>query len=549
MSLKPAPILPIPEETVRVARRAFPKGSVAMRFRDEFGSLYHDEDFQALFPSHGQPGLAPWRLAIVTVLQFLENLSDRQAAEAVRARIDWKYALGLELTDPGFHFSVLTEFRARLVAGGAEQLLLDRMLETFQQRGLVKARGKQRTDSTHVLAAVHSLSLLELVGETLRATLNDLATVAPDWLREVAQPEWFERYVHRVEEYRLPKAKPTREAYAVQVGQDGFTLLEALAQEPARRDLTQRSSVEILQRVWTHHYERTATGCRWRSMKELPSVAERLCSPYDPEAHFSDKRSITWTGYKVHLTETCDEEAVHLIVHAETCHSMIPDVASTAGIHHKLAAKQLLPAEHIVDAGYNDAALLVSSAQQYGIDLIGPVRGNASWQAQANQGYDLTHFQIHWDEQRVICPQGKVSTKWRPGQDAFGNPIIALKFSRTDCKSCPVRSLCTRSEKAPRSVVLHPREQHEALSAARERITTAEGKAQYQVRAGVEGTLSQGVRAFGLRRTRYCGLVKTSLQQAVTAAAINVQRVVNWLEGIPQEKTRRSRFARLAMAS
>ena len=161
MSLKPAPISPIPEETVRVARRAFPKGSVAIRLRDEFGSLYQDQDFQALFPSHGQPGLAPWRLALVTVLQFLENLSDHQAAEAVRTRIDWKYALGLELTDPGFHFSVLTEFRARLIAGGAEQLLLDRMLEQFQQRGLVKARGKQRTDSTHVLAAVHSLSLLE----------------------------------------------------------------------------------------------------------------------------------------------------------------------------------------------------------------------------------------------------------------------------------------------------------------------------------------------------------------------------------------------------
>ena len=386
------------------------------------------------------------------------------------------------------------------------------------------------------------------MGETLRATLNDLATVAPDWLRAVAQPEWFERYVHRVEEYRLPKAKPAREAYAVQVGQDGFVLLDALDRDPMGRTLRERASVEILQRVWTHHYERIGEGCHGRSMKELPSGAQRLCSPYDPEAHFSDKRSVTWTGYKVHLTETCDEDEVHLLVHAETCHSMIPDVASTAGIHHKLAAKQLLPAEHIIDAGYNDAALLVSSAQQYGIHLIGPVRGNASWQAKANQGYDLTHFQIHWDQQQVICPQGKTSTKWRPGQDAFGNPIIALKFSRSDCKACPVRSLCTRCRTAPRNIVLHPREQHEALYAARERITTEEGKAQYQVRAGVEGTLSQGVRAFGLRRTRYYGLAKTSLQHVITAAAINLQRIVNWLEGIPRGKTRRSRFARLAPA-
>ncbi|WP_145963875.1 transposase, partial [Bradyrhizobium algeriense] len=145
----------------------------------------------------GQPALAPWRLALITIFQFLEHLSDRQAADSVRARIDWKYALGLELTDPGFHFSVLTEFRARLVAGQAEHLLLDTMLERFKARGLIKARGKQRTDSTHVLGAVHDLHLLELVAETLRATLDDLAAVVPDWVRGIAQPAWFERYAHR----------------------------------------------------------------------------------------------------------------------------------------------------------------------------------------------------------------------------------------------------------------------------------------------------------------------------------------------------------------
>jgi transposase len=190
---------------------------------------FEDADFRTLYPARGQPGLPPWRLALVTVFQFLEHLSDRQAADAVRGRIDWKYALGLELTDPGFHFSVLAEFRARLVAGKAEHLLLDRMLERFKARDLVKARGKQRTDSTHILAAVHDLHLLELVAETLRATLDDLATVVPDWLRKVAQPVWFKRYGRRIEDYRLPKQRNAREALAIEIGRDGFTLLDAFA--------------------------------------------------------------------------------------------------------------------------------------------------------------------------------------------------------------------------------------------------------------------------------------------------------------------------------
>src|ERR671921_135792 len=228
MCLHPNPIGEIPSETARVARAAFPKGTVVMRLRDEFSTLYQDEDFRTLYPAKGQPALTPWRLAQVTVFQFLEHLSDRQAADAVRARIDWKYALGLELPDPGFHFSVLCEFRARLVAGGAEPLLLDAMLERFKDRGLVKARGKQRTDSTHVLAAVHDLHLLERVAETLRAALDDLAAVVPDWLRTVAQPAWFERYGRRIEEYRLPRSQDKREALALEVGADGFSLLDAL---------------------------------------------------------------------------------------------------------------------------------------------------------------------------------------------------------------------------------------------------------------------------------------------------------------------------------
>jgi transposase len=231
MSLHPREIPPVPEETRRVARAAFPRGNIYMRLRDELGVIYHDQLFATLFPRRGQPAASPWRLALITVMQFAEGLSDRQAADAVRSRIDWKYALSLELTDPGFDHTVLSEFRTRLLAGEAERLLLDTLLAQVRERGLLKTRGRQRTDSTHVLAAIRALNRLERVGETLRHALNSLAVVAPDWLRAWVPPEWFDRYGSRMDTYRLPKTAAARAELAASIGADGRQLLlEAGAQ-------------------------------------------------------------------------------------------------------------------------------------------------------------------------------------------------------------------------------------------------------------------------------------------------------------------------------
>jgi transposase len=425
----------------------------------------------------------------------------------VRGRIDWKYALGLELTDPGFHFSVLTEFRARLVVGEAEHLLLDTLLERFKARGLVKARGKQRTDSTHVLAAVHDLHLLELVAETLRAALDDLATVVPDWVRSTAQPAWFERYGRRVEDYRLPKSQDKRQVLAIEIGMDGFVLLDALDGPNAPQAAREVAMVQTLRDVWRVHYDREDDGrARWRAAAELPPVGERLQSPYDPEMHYSTKRQMEWSGYKVHVTETCDEDAAHLVTHVKTCPAMQQDMTSTAEIHERLAAKDLLPAEHFVDSAYIDAGLLVESQSEHGVSLEGPVRGMANQYARA-KGYEQRHFTIDWENERVTCPQGKVSVTWRAGRDESGAARIQSIFSRTDCGACSARALCTPSKDARRSIYFHPRPQYEALNAARTRMHDPAWKRRYHVRAGIEGTLSQGVRAFGMRRSRYIGLV------------------------------------------
>ena len=228
MTLQPQNEFAIPEETTRVARAAYPKGNLYMNMRDALGTMYQDQSFAHLSPQNGRPVEAPWRLAFITIVQFIEDLPDRQAAEAVRGRIDLKYALGLELTDPGFDFTLLSDFRKRLVQGGAEHLLLDALLALFQEHGWLKERGRQRTDSTHVLAKVRAINRLLCVGEAMRFALNSLAIVAGDWLLALSPEEWVYRYGHRIEEARLPPSRSERQALAELIGRDGATLLEAI---------------------------------------------------------------------------------------------------------------------------------------------------------------------------------------------------------------------------------------------------------------------------------------------------------------------------------
>ena len=249
MSLHPGPVPPVPVDTARVAHAAFPKGNPRMCMRDELGAIYDDEAFAHLFPTRGQPAEAPWRLALVTILQFAEDLSDRQAAEAVRARIDWKYALSLELTDPGFDASVLCEFRSRLLAGHAEERLLEKLLERCRELALITARGRQRTDATHVLASIRTMNRRELLAETRRAALNELATVAPQWLRPLAPAAWYEHYSRRIEDSRLPRSKAEREADARTVGADGFLLLDRLGLPEAPDEVRALPRVDALRRV------------------------------------------------------------------------------------------------------------------------------------------------------------------------------------------------------------------------------------------------------------------------------------------------------------
>ena len=548
MSMRPKPIGPVPEDTARVARAAFPKGTTYVQMRDVLGAIYDDEDFAELFEARGRPAIAPWRLALVTLMQFSEGLSDRQTAEAVRARIDWKYALGLQLSDPGFHFSVLSEFRSRLLEGGKERLLLEKLLEECKERGYLKVRGRARTDSTHVLGALRLLSKWERTAETMRAALNALALADPQWLTEHADPEWFERYARRIEDQRLPKGKEARQEYLKTVGADGLRLLGRLDAPHTPEVLKEIAEVETLRRIWEQHYERIDGGIRVLDPKEMPEAAHRIESPYEVEARYSTKRSMDWVGYKVHLTESCDEEFPHLITDVHTTAATATDVKQLSAIQDGLARSGLLPAEQLADSSYVCGSNLVFSHTRQ-IDLIGPPYKDNTWQAKADQGFDVANFRVEWEKMTVSCPQERQSIRWSETKTARGRKMIHVEFDPDDCAACPSRPLCTRAKNLPRALTLQPREEHEAIQFARLRQKTEEFASLYSQRAGVEGTISQGVRAFGLRKARYRGLGRTHLQEVATAAAINVGRLADWLNGVPSAITRRSQLAALAQAS
>jgi transposase len=311
--------------------------------------------------------------------------------------------------------------------------MLDTLLDRLRDIGLVKSHGRQRTDSTHVLAAVRGLNRLERIGETLRAALNEVAVMAPAWLQALAPAEWYERYARRVENYRLPKTDAARQDLATAIGAEGCALLRGIDQATGQPWLAQIPAVQALRRV--EQYVERDGQVRWREVKDMPAPATLISSPYDTDARYSTKRDSTWVGYKVHLTETCDADAPHVIVNVEA--AMTPDDNMLAVIHKSLESRDLLPAEHLVDKGYTDSRVLVDSRNDYGVTITGPVADDPSWQARTEDGFDKSQFVVDWDRQVVTCPAGKLSISWLPSTYPQNGMVFEARFARRDCTPCP----------------------------------------------------------------------------------------------------------------
>jgi transposase len=568
MSLQPRPWPEPAEEIVTAVRKMYAgrRAPLPVVIRDELGELFADERFAVAFADRGTPGWSPGRLALVTGLQMVENLTDRQAAEAVRDKLSWKYALGLELTDTGFDFSVLSEFRARVARHGLEAVALDLLVAALVDKGLIKPRGKQRTDSTHVLAAVRDLNRLELAGEAVRAALEALVAAAAEWVPEALDvPGWAERYGLRVDSWRLPASKTKRAQLAVAFGRDGFTLLGAVYAPDSPPWLAQLPAVAALRQILVQNYVimvdrqgREVITARDTDTHGLPPGRCRISSPYDLHARWGGKRDLAWNGYKLHISETCDAEPTaptadddgvlaeppNLITNVATTDASVPDVAMTEPIHAELARRGVLPAEHYLDSGYPSADLLVSSQSDYDIRLVTPMLADTSAQARAGDGYDRTAFTVDWHNQQATCPQGQRSHWWNPTVQR-GSDVIVVKFAGQACQPCPVKTQCTSARRGGRQLTLRPRAVQETLDAARAEQATTAWQARYARRAGAESTIAQSVKVTDTRQARYRGLPKTRLEHNFKAIALNFIRLDAWFNGIPIDPRHTSHLTRL----
>lgn len=530
----------VPAKTAELAQKVFKRGNIYVQMRDDLGVIFENEMFRSLFSHVGRPAEAPGNLALILVMQYMEKLSDRQAAEQVGARIDWKYILGLKLEDEGIRYQILTDFRKRIVEGDKVEFLLNTILEQLEEKGWLPGKKKQRTDATYILSAARQLTRLELAWEALSGMIEELAWRAPKWLEQQIDVRWVEAYARPMGWHRLPEKKAEREKVAVQIGKDGHELWQRIVESPFYEEWRTLAEVEGWRQIWIQQYCIIDGVLQWRQKGNLPPASIAIATPHDVTARYGEQqRGTGHVGYQVHYTETiATRQQPQVITEVSTTPSPVPDVKMTPIIQQKLADKKLPPKTHLVDSGYVSAANMVQSQEKHQIELYGPARQDTSWQKRLEGGFDLSQFQIDWEKKKVTCPQNNESTLWRTASSQQGLAVIRVRFSTHDCRSCSKCEVCTRGK--ARNLTLRPQKEHEALKGARQRQKTDEFKEVYRARAGVEALMSEATNGLDSRRSRYFGLAKTHLHNVLTAVAINLGRVAYWRLGRRRSRTRRS---------
>jgi transposase len=506
----------IPDETALIGRQVLMESNLYRQIGERFIELFpREEEFQEMYENTGRGAISPLLLCIVTVFQMMERLPDRTAAEYVVSRIDWKYALHLPLSYSGFHFTDLSAFRQRLLVHGWERKTLDQMLEKLRTQGLIRARGKMRTDSTHVLGVVEWLSRVELVQESIRVALRAATQLAEGWVQGNVLASFRECYGERQSLYGLSDEEIVQAL--VQAGQDGFWFVEQVDCN-APKFVQQCAEIRLLREVLAQQFPQ---GPNQAPPTHRPSGKSIINSPHDAEARQGVKRNKIWFGYKVQLTESCDADLPHLITDVEPDNALNQDTQALPAIQQRLIARQLIPQEQFVDQGYLSAELLASSAE-HDIRLMGKPLADTS----GPLGFRQTDFQFDEDAHQATCPAGHTSQVWseKPAPTGGMSPV-KLRFAATTCQACAFFGQCTKSPQG-RSLELHPF--RHLLAAYRAEASTPAFRTAIRIRAGVESSFSELTRKYGLRHSRYHGLTKLRLQTVFIAIAVNISRLFRW---------------------
>jgi transposase len=548
MSLKPKRLGPIPKDTLKIGQQLLKETDLMRQIGDKYADLVKDKDFASMYSTTGQPALSPARLALVSVLQAMEHISDRQALAMVRTRIDWKYALHLPLSYSGFDPSVLSEFRDRLVNHKAERKIFDALLEKLKAAGLLKGRGLQRSDSLLIVGAVRDLNRLELVMETLRLALTEIGKQDRAWLVANTPVEWIEKYgewtqAERIIKEKGAKAKAETDALLLETGRDGYELLEKLGSTK----FIELEAVKTLDLVWKQQYRQSEQAIEVHSSqsREILGIEGKdlIASPHDLEVRYTEKREQKITGYKLQLTEVASEDGPAIITDIEVVASCAYDGASVEPIHARLKERGLLPSEHLLDRGFVNGKTLTESSRR-GVEVIGPVGEDTSFTARQGEGFSVENFQLDVEKRQAICPQGEKSQYWSNTIRKDGNsPIIRIIFNKQVCAQCPFRAKCTQAEKSGRVIKISSH--YEIIAERRKLQHSEEFHNRYRRRSGVEATLSQVVNHYDGRTTPYRGSDKTQLHYLTMAVGINLKRAINWSVGLRPKRQRISSLAKL----
>jgi transposase len=523
----------IPEDTATLGQKLLKENNRYRVIGDHLPDIVGDEDFTDIYAPTGRDAVSPALLSMVTIFQFLEDVPDREAAEMVVMRVDWKYALHLPLDYAGFHHTDLCYFRRRLVENEKEALVFDTVLKKVKALGFLKKKSKQRTDSTHVLAVVQKLSRLELVTETMRVTLRAIQQADESWYQQAIPAAFAEVYVETRRDYRLSDAE--RQAALRQTGADGFWLLDLIARDgpPGIQTLTE---VETLRTVWEQQYERMERQVTERKTM-IVDCKELIVSPHETEARSAKKRDKSWIGSKVHVTETISddpEQEPNFITDVTTDLAPAGDTEALGTIREHLRERDLLADQQIVDEGYISGQAIAESRAE-GVELIGPARPDPS-----PVGFQLADFQADPEQRRATCPAGHQPERWSEHTTSDGQCTIKAHFG-SQCTGCQFfgEGKCTTSAKGR---TLSFSAYYPQLAARRLEEKSEAFWETMKLRPPIEGTLSEMVRQHGLRRSRYRGLVKTHLQNLFKAAALNLKRLIDAL----LKRQRRARQAATA---